>query len=194
MKYFLSLLMLIGCFVGCCGSDKKDFYTKLVEDRGVEKEKNNPLYLLYLMRVTFDGKEFQFANNQKVPVEAIAITDVDVLSFANDIADLLRKKSHARRSVQLTPEVLDFLAYAKWVSLNSMDDSNTLTNATRALENEIIPELQALFQEKLDEEKLRCIEDAVAQFNKINAKTKSNKLTTEGKQLLKDILDVNRAL
>lgn len=189
MKYFLSLLALVSCFVGCCGSDKKDFYTKLI----AEKDKTNPVYPLYLIRVKFDGKEFQF-NNQKVPVEHFEITDVDVLSFANDIADLLRKKSHARRSIQLTHESLDFLATAKWVSLNITSNSDAHANAARSLECEILPELQAIFREKLDEAKLKCIEEAVAQFNKINTKTKSNILTTEGKRLLKDILDVNRAL
>ncbi len=190
--YSLTLLALVNCLVGCCGSDKKDFYTQLIENCGAEKYKTDALYPIYLMRGKYNGKEFTFDNNNlKVPIEDIKITDADVFSFANDMVDLLCKKSHARRSIQLTHDSLDFLAYAKSVSLNNTANSNAQTNASRALESEIMPELQAIFREYLDEAKLNCIEDAIARYNKNNATTKGSTLTTEGNQLLKDILNAN---
>ena len=144
------------------------------------------------MRGKYNGKEFIFDNNKlKVPIENIKITDADVLSFANDMVDFLRKKSLAKRRIQLTHDSLDFLAYAKLVSLNNTANSNAQTNASRALEYEIMPELQAIFREYLDEAKLKCIEDAIARYNKNNATTKGSTLTTEGNQLLKDILNAN---
>ena len=110
------LLALVSCFVGCCGSDKKDFYTKLIDNSGAEKDKINAVYPIYLMRGKYNGKEFIFdSNNLKVPIEDIKITDANVLSFANDMVDLLRKKSLAKRSIQLTHDSLDFLAIAKLV-------------------------------------------------------------------------------
>lgn len=190
--YSLILLALVSCFVGCCGSDKKDFYTKLIDNSGAEKDKINAVYPIYLMRGKYNGKEFIFdSNNLKVPIEDIKITDANMLSFANDMVDLLRKKSLAKRSIQLTHDSLDFLAYAKLVSLNNTANSNAQTNASRSLEYEIMPELQAIFREYLDEAKLKCIEDAIARYNKNNATTKDSTLTTEGNQLLKDILNAN---
>lgn len=192
--YSLALLALVSCLVGCSGSDKKDFYTQLTENSGAGKVNPNVIYPISLMRGKYNGKEFTFDNNKlKVPIENIKITDADVLSFANGIVDLLRKKSLAKRSIQLTHDSLDFLAYAKLVSLNNTANSNAQTNASRALEYEIMPELQAIFREYLDEAKLKCIEDAIVRYNKNNATTKGSSLTTEGNQLLKDILNANSA-
>lgn len=195
--YSLALLALVSCLVGCSGSDKKDFYTQLTENSGAGKVNPNVIYPISLMRGKYNGKEFTFDNNKlKVPIENIKITDADVLSFANGIVDLLRKKSLAKRSIQLTHDSLDFLAYTKLVSLNNTANSNVQTNASRALKYEIMPELQAIFREYLDEAKLKCIEDAIARYNKNNATTKGSplkgsSLTTEGNQLLKDILNAN---
>lgn len=187
--YSLTLLVLVSCFVGCSGNDRKDFYTQLTE----KKEKPNEIYSIYLRRGKYDGKEFTFDNNNLIiPIKGIKIADANVLSFANDMVDLLRKKSVAKRSIQLTPDALDFLAYAKWVSLNNTANGNVHVNASRALESEIISKLQVIFREYLDEAKLKCIEDALARYNK-NSVTKGNILTTEGNELLKDILNANSA-
>jgi hypothetical protein len=189
----LSLLALVSCFAGCSGSDRKDFYTRLTENRGAKPEKPNEIYSIYLRRGRYDGKEFTFDNNNlKTSIQDTKITDADVLSFTNDIVDLLRKKSLTKRSIRLTPDALDFLAYAKWVSLNNTANSNAQANASRALESEIISELQAIFREYLDEAKLKCMEDALARHNKNSAKN-GNTLTTEGNELLKDILNANSA-